>query len=356
MKLTAVIMAGGKGERFWPKSRTSCPKQFLSLTSDGETMLQKTVRRLAPLVAEDDVYLVTNAAYRERIAEQLPELPAENVLFEPCPRNTAPCIGLAASVIRKKYGDAVMLVLPSDHLIRSEDMYLDTLRRAVLAAENGRNLVTLGITPTYPETGYGYIQYVRGSGRNGVYQVERFVEKPDLPTARTYLKEGNYLWNSGMFIWKASSILYNMQAFMPELYNGLMPVADAYGTPEFETVLNAAFCELPAQSVDFGIMEKADSICTIPGSFGWDDVGSWLALERINPTDTQGNMFSGDVVSVDSRRCTVCADARTVAVLGLEDMVIVDTPDALLVCNKNSTQDIKKILSSLREQGKTSLL
>ncbi|MBQ8078382.1 MAG: mannose-1-phosphate guanylyltransferase [Oscillospiraceae bacterium] len=357
MKITAVIMAGGKGERFWPKSRTSCPKQFLSLTSDGETMIQKTVRRLTPMVAQEDVYIVTNAAYMGLIAEQLPDVPAENIIAEPAPRNTAPCIGLAAGIIRKKYGDAIMLVLPSDHLIHSVDMYLDTLRRAAIAAEDGTNLVTLGITPTYPETGYGYIKYVRGSSRSGVYDVERFVEKPDLNTAKDYLREGCYLWNSGMFIWKASSILKNIAELMPDLDAGLAPIADAYATPAFDSVLREQFPQLPAQSIDFGIMEHARNIRTIPGSFGWDDVGSWLALERINHTDDRGNYFDGDIVDVDTKSCTVVGSSkRTVAVLGLEDLVIVDTPDALLVCDKNSTQDIKKILAALREQKREELL
>ena len=356
MKTTAVIMAGGKGERFWPKSRTSCPKQFLSLTADGDTMIQKTVRRLAPLVAQEDIYIVTNAAYLELIAEQLPDLPPENIIAEPCARNTAPCIGLAAAVIEKKYGEAVMFVLPSDHLIHAEDIYIDTLRKAAEAAKSGENLVTLGITPTYPETGYGYIKYIKGSGENGVYAVERFVEKPDLPRAQEYLTDGGYLWNSGMFIWKTSSILGNIRTHMPDLYEGLQPIVSAYGTAGFDAALQDNFCKLPAESIDFGIMEKAQSIYTIPGNFGWDDVGSWLALERINETDDEGNMLSGDVVNVDSRNCTVCGGARMVAVLGLEDVVIVDTPDAVLVCDKNSTQDIKKVLAQLRAQGRVELL
>ena len=356
MRMTAVIMAGGKGERFWPKSRTACPKQFLSLTTDGETMIQKTVRRLTPLVKPEDIFIVTNTAYLSHVSEQLPEIPAENVIAEPCPRNTAPCIGMAAGIIRKKYDDAVMLVLPSDHLIHAEDMYRDTLRKAALAAEQGMNLVTLGITPTYPETGYGYIKYVSGSGRNGVYQVERFVEKPDVETARYYLRSGCYLWNSGMFIWKASSILANIAQYMPELSDGLVPIVEAYGTPHFGEVLEQQFSTLPSESIDYGIMEKAEHIFTIPGSFGWDDVGSWLALERINHTDHEGNMISGDVVSIDTKNCTISGGTRLIAALGVEDIVIVDTQDALLVCDKNSTQDIKKILAELRSKERTELL
>ncbi len=356
MKLTAVIMAGGKGERFWPKSRLNCPKQFLSLTGDGETMLQKTVRRLEPLVQIEDIYLVTNAEYLTLVREQIPDLPEENILSEPCPRNTAPCIGLAASVIAKKYGDAILFVLPSDHLIHAEEIYLNTLKKAADAAMQDENLITLGITPTYPETGYGYIKYRRGSNQNGVYAVEKFVEKPDLPTAKSYLKAKSYLWNSGMFIWKASSILKNMQKHMPELFAGLAPIAEAWGTVDFEKILNQKFPALPSESIDFGIMEKAENIYTIPGGFGWDDVGSWLALERINSTDENNNMLEGDVISIASRNCTICGNSRTIALLGVSDLIAVDTNDALLICHKNSTQEIKKILAELKAKNRLELL
>ena len=356
MKIIAVIMAGGKGERFWPKSRTACPKQFLSLTSDGRTMLQKTVDRLRPLIPMSDIYIITNQEYLHFIAEQIPELPLENAIGEPCPRNTAPCIGLAAALIQKKYGDAVMVVLPSDHLIHARELYLDTLRKAAIVAENERNLVTIGITPSYPETGYGYIRYVTGSGKNGVYQTAEFAEKPDLETAKQYLREHCYLWNSGMFIWKASSILWNIEHFLPELFRGIGEIMRYYGTEEFTTALNEKFPSLPSESIDYGVMEKADEIYIIPASFGWDDVGSWLSLERINPQDQNGNFFSGDIISVDTKRCTVSGDSKLIALLGIRDIIVVDTPDALLICHKNSTQDIKKILSELRTEDHTNLL
>ena len=356
MRLTAVIMAGGVGERFWPKSRQNCPKQFLSLTSDGETMIQKTVRRLEPLVSQEDIYIITNAHYLPLIQEQLPALPPENVIAEPCPRNTAPAIGLAASLIARKYKDAVMFFLPSDHLIHHEKNYIETLRKAAQAALEDKTLITLGITPTYPETGYGYIRYQSGNGRDGVYPVECFVEKPDLDTAESYLKSGNYLWNSGMFIWKASSILHSIKKYMPELYQGLQPIAQAYGTEEFDSVLNEKFPGLPSESIDFGVMEKANHIFTIPGDFGWDDVGSWLALERINPTDENHNMFDGNVLSIDSHNCTVAGNGRMIAMLGVEDLVIVDTADALLICKKDQTQEIKKILAELKAEQKSDLL
>ncbi len=354
MKITAVIMAGGRGERFWPKSRNSCPKQFLSLTSDGETMIQKTVNRLRPLVDAGDIFIVTNAAYTGLVKDQLPDVPAENILAEPCARNTAPCIAFAAAVIGRKYDDAIMLVLPSDHLIGYENIYIKTLKKAVAVAEQGKNLVTVGITPTYPETGYGYINF--GGEKGDAYQVERFVEKPDLPTAKKYLSSGKYLWNSGMFVWKISSIMANMKEFMPDVADGAERIAASFGTPDFEEVLVREFSAFPSESVDFGIMEKASDIYTLPGSFGWDDVGSWLAVERINETDENKNFISGDVIAVDAERTTVCGGKRLIAAIGTEDLIIVDTDDVLLVCSKNNTQDVKKVIAQLKENGRTELV
>ena len=354
MKITAVIMAGGRGERFWPKSRNSRPKQFLSLTSDGETMIQKTVRRLSPLVAPEDIFIVTNAAYKELVADQLPEVPAENVLAEPCARNTAPCIAFAAAVIGRKYDDAMMLVLPSDHLIGYENIYIKTLKKAVTVAEQGKNLVTIGITPTYPETGYGYINFGEESG--DAYAVERFVEKPDLPTAKKYLASGKYLWNSGMFVWKISSVMANLKEFMPEIYEGALRIGESFGTDSFEETLVKEFTAFTSESIDFGIMEKASDIYTIPGSFGWDDVGSWLAVERINETDDDKNYIDGDVITVDSKRTTVCGGKRLIAAIGTRDIIIVDTDDVLLVCSKNNTQDVKKAIAQLKEQGRNELV
>lgn len=354
MKITAVIMAGGRGERFWPKSRNNCPKQFLSLTADKETMIQKTVKRLGKIVEPEDVFVVTNSAYREIVETQLPQIPKENILSEPCARNTAPCIAYAAAVIKKKYGDAVMLVLPSDHLIGYVNIYHRALRKAIAAAEEGQNLVTIGITPTYPETGYGYINF--GDEKGDAFEVERFVEKPDLATAKKYLASGDYLWNSGMFVWKVSSIMANIQKFMPEVYDGASRIGESFGTDDFEEVLIREFEAFPSESIDFGIMEKAENIYTIPGSFGWDDVGSWLAMERINETDDDKNYIEGDVIAVDSKRTTICGGKRLIAAVGTRDLIIVDTDDVLLVCSKNSTQDVKKVISKLKGQERFELV
>ena len=285
---------------------------------------------------------------------QLPDVPAENILAEPCARNTAPCIAFAAAVIGRKYDDAIMLVLPSDHLIGYEDIYVSTLKKAVKVAEQGKNLVTIGITPTYPETGYGYINFGKEAG--SAYEVERFVEKPDLATAKKYLASGKYLWNSGMFVWKISSVMANLKEFMPDIYEGALRIGESFGTQSYTETLVKEFSAFTSESIDFGIMEKADDIYTLPGSFGWDDVGSWLAVERINETDDDKNYVDGDVITVDSKRTTICGGKRLVAAIGTRDIIIVDTDDVLLVCSKNNTQDVKKVIAQLKEQGRNELV
>ena len=349
MKTTAVIMAGGRGERFWPRSRNNLPKQFLSLTSDGKTMIQKTVARLSSLVQPEDVFVVTNANYAGLVREQLPELPEENILLEPAARNTAPCIALAAEVIRRKYDDAVMIVLPSDHLIKFVPMFVDTLRTAVKTAETGENLVTIGITPTYPEPGYGYINFDSSdNGIQGVYSVKRFVEKPNIELAKEYVNSGEYLWNSGMFVWKASSIDNKLRKYLPDMAEGMDKLYAAAGTDNFTDTLASVFPSFRSESIDFGVMEKASEVYTIPGNFGWDDVGNWLALERVNRTNEYGNMIQGDVVSINTKNTIVCGGKKLIATVGIEDLVVVDTDDALLICAKDSTQDVKKVIENLK--------
>ena len=242
MNTTALIMAGGRGERFWPRSRRNLPKQFLSLTDDGKTMIQLTVERILPLVKMEDIYIATNKNYRDLVRSQLPEIPEENILCEPVGRNTAPCIGLGAAHIGKKYEDALMLVLPSDHLIKFNNMFLSALRAACQVAGEGDNLVTLGITPTYPETGYGYIKFNPHATLGAAYEVERFVEKPTLEVAKEYLETEEYLWNSGMFIWKLSSIWKNLEKYMPETCSRLKTIAAAIGTPEEGDGAGAGVC------------------------------------------------------------------------------------------------------------------
>ena len=348
MKKTALIMAGGRGERFWPKSRTDSPKQFLSLTGDGKTMIQLTVDRIRRLVDMEDIYIATNENYRGLVKEQLPELPEGNILCEPVGRNTAPCIGLGAEYIAKKYGDALMLVLPSDHLIKYTSIFCQTLEDACAVAEEGDNLVTLGITPDSPDTGYGYIRFDPGRTLGRSFAVESFVEKPDLETAKGYLASREYLWNSGMFIWRTSVILDNIRRYLPELHEGLERVREAIGTTEERETLEREFRAFKAVSIDYGVMEKAKNIYCVAGNFGWDDVGSWLAVGRIRKTNEFGNVVDGNVVTIDTRNSIIQGRDKLIAAVGLRDLVVVDTEDAILICEKDSAGDIKKVLENLR--------
>lgn len=361
MKTTALIMAGGKGERFWPRSRVSLPKQFLSFTDDGKTMLQLTAERISSLVDIKDIYIATNNNYKALVQQQLPGLPKENILCEPEGRNTAPCIGLGAVHIMKGCelqgeDDAAMIVLASDHLIKNTELFVETLKECIDITGSGDNLVTLGITPNYPETGYGYIRYNRDVKLKGGYKVDAFVEKPDQNTAGRYLREGGYLWNSGMFIWRVTTILDCFKRYMPSTFEGLMRIKDAVGTASENEVLEKEFPNLESQSVDYGIMEKAENIYTIPGMFGWDDVGSWTAVGRIRDNDEAGNVINGNVVAVDVKDCVIEGSNKLIAAVGLHDMVIVDTDDAILISTKEDTGKIKQVLANLRSSNRTQYL
>ena len=356
MKKTALIMAGGRGERFWPKSRQNMPKQFLSLTDDGKTMIQLTVERIMPLVDVEDIYISTNQDYKKLVMEQLPQIPEENILCEPVGRNTAPCIGLGAVHMQKKYGDAVMMVLPSDHLIKYTNIFVNTLSEACKVAEQSENLVTLGITANTPETGYGYIKFRTENAQGNAFEVERFVEKPDLETAKKYVASGQYLWNSGMFIWKVSTILNNMAAYLPQIHEGICRIGEAIGTDRQEEVLEKEFSALDSESVDYGIMEKAKNIFILAGTFGWDDVGSWLAVGRLKKSNEFGNVISGNAVTIDTKNSIIQGGKKLIATVGLQDVIIVDTEDALLVCDKDSAGDIKKVLENLKICNRTEYL
>ena len=356
MKRTALIMAGGKGERFWPRSRVTLPKQFLSLTDDGKTMIQLTVERISPIVSLEDVYIATNQNYKELVKQQLPGIPEENILCEPVGRNTAPCIGLGAVHVANKYDDATMIVLASDHLIKNNEVFTDTFKEACDVAEKGDNLVTIGITPNYPETGYGYIKYDKNQKDGSAFAVDKFVEKPDLETAKSYLADGTYLWNSGMFVWKVSTILDNFKKFMPDSYEGLLKIKNAIGSENQQSVLEAEFPNLEAQSVDYAIMEKAENIFILPGNFGWDDIGSWLAVGRIKKTDEDNNVINGNVIAVNTKDCVIEGAEKLIATVGLRDMVVVDTPDATLITTKENAGEIKKVLARLRDLNKNEYL
>lgn len=353
MQLSAVIMAGGKGERFWPKSRINLPKQFLNI-SGNKSMLQQTINRLERLMDISRIFIVTNGLYAELISAQIPHLPLENIIVEPIGRNTAPCVGVASLIIEERFPNSTMIVLPSDHIIKNEDGFLQILQTAVDVCEHGENLVTLGISPSYPETGYGYIESTREMSlvnEMEVHRVNQFVEKPDLETAQKYLEAGNFYWNSGIFIWKTSVIRKLIAQFLPEMHDVLETIKHDSLNNDIHEVIQREFHKMPDQSLDYGIMEKAPSIYVIPCMFGWDDVGSWTSLERINDKDENGNVIRGNILSLLTKNCIIeSSNGKLIATLGIEDLIVVDTEDVTLICTKDKSQEIKSLLKELRLQ------
>ncbi|WP_042165748.1 mannose-1-phosphate guanylyltransferase [Paenibacillus gorillae] len=352
MTLTCVIMAGGKGERFWPKSRTNLPKQFLNI-SGNKSMIQQSIERLELLIDISQIFIVTNELYAELLKAQIPHLPIENIIIEPIGRNTAPCIGLASIIIEERYKDSTMIVIPSDHIIENEEGFINILKTASEIANSNENLVTLGIEPTYPETGYGYIESMGVEQLVNdvkVYQVNKFVEKPNYEVAQSYLAAGNFYWNSGIFVWKTSVIRKFIQELMPDMHDVLETMKYALGKPDQDKIIAEEFIKMPDQSIDYGIMEKASNIYVIPCLFGWDDVGSWTALERIDQLDDNGNVIKGNILNLDTKRCIIESNGKLIATLGIEDLIIVDTEDVTLICTKDKAQEVKLLLKELRMQ------
>nr|WP_154984692.1 mannose-1-phosphate guanylyltransferase [Paenibacillus xylanexedens] len=352
MNITCVIMAGGKGERFWPKSRTNLPKQFLNI-SGNKSMIQQSIARLEKMVDISRIFIVTNELYAELIKAQIPTLPADNIIIEPVGRNTAPCIGLASIIIEDRFPDSTMIVIPSDHIIENEEGFVKILKAAVEVANDNENLVTLGIQPTYPETGYGYIESSNQTtevNELSVHKVSQFVEKPDLVTAQSYLEAGNFLWNSGIFVWKVDTIRHYIQELMPEMHDVLETMKVALDLENRDEIIRSEFLKMPDQSIDYGIMEKVSNIYVIPCVFGWDDVGSWTALERINELDENGNVIRGNILNLDTKRCIIESNGKLIATLGIEDLIVVDTEDVTLICTKEKAQEVKLLLKELRMQ------
>ncbi|MBO0722756.1 MAG: mannose-1-phosphate guanylyltransferase [Blastocatellia bacterium] len=343
----AVIMAGGSGTRFWPASREHLPKQFLRITSE-RTMIEETVRRVEHFARPDRVFVVVGRAHSE-IAGRLLTGTEARILSEPMGRNTAACIGLAALHLKRLGEDEPIVVLPADHFIPDVDKFSETIRAAAEVARSGA-IVTLGIAPTRPETGYGYIQAVGVAQREGrsqsCFEVERFVEKPNYETAINYLTSGNFLWNSGIFIFTAGAILSELETCMPELYRGLGEIDEAIDAPAYDEVVERVYAKLKSISIDYGVMEKTSRpIYVFKADFGWSDVGSWQALYELRQGeyDGEGNLLIGEAAVVDAKRNLVYSSTRRrVALLGVEGLVVVDTPDALLVADIDRSQDVKK--------------
>ncbi len=347
-------MAGGGGTRFWPSSRKTNPKQLLNL-SGKDVMINETIARIRAVADKENLYVVTNDAQADKLKSVVgSNLSFDNVISEPCARNTAACIGFAAVKILKEKGDGVMVVTPSDAYVKDEPKYAEILQTAIDAAKNEDCIVTVGIEPTFPATGYGYIKYEKSEKL--VKKVESFVEKPDLETAEKYVKSGNYVWNGGIFVWKASVVMANVKRFLPDLYDGLMRIYDAIGTEKELDMINSVYPELPSVSIDYGVMEKASDVKVVTGEFGWNDVGSWDMLGALHASDDDGNVTIGDCIALDTVNSTIVSSGRLVAVLGMEGVTVVETPDAILVCPKEKAQDVKKIVDVLKEKKRCDLL
>jgi mannose-1-phosphate guanylyltransferase/mannose-6-phosphate isomerase len=353
-KLFAVIMAGGKGTRFWPLSRETFPKQFLKLMSE-RTLIQDTIHRLEGLVAPENTIIVTTENQKGIVAWQAKELLGEvNCIVEPEGRNTAPAIALVAFKLRKKSKDALMLVLPSDHFIGDTEGFVSTVRSAVPFAEKGR-LITFGIQPTKPETGYGYIKAGRKAS-GGVFNVSRFVEKPDRKTAEGYLEDGSYYWNSGMFLFRASDIIEEIKSHMPDIYSAFQNIEKDIDTEREEKALRKIYKGLREESIDYGVMEKSANVSMAQAGFPWSDIGSWDALEEVMDRDGDGNVAVGNVVGMDCGNSIFFAGDRLVAAIGLRDMVVVDTTDATLIVPKDRVQMVKNLVGKLKDEGKEEFL
>lgn len=355
MKTYGVVMAGGGGTRLWPLSTKKMPKQFLNL-SGRETLVNEAVDRLLGVADREDIFIVTNASQTEVMLTQTAgRVKADHILAEPAARNTAACIGYAAITIVKKYGDGIMCVVPSDPYIKDEQGFQETLREAVKAAQETDALVTIGISPTFASTGYGYIRSTAAEGKT-YRRVEEFVEKPDEETAREYLQAGTYAWNSGMFIWKASTILSYFEKLLPDIYECLLRLAEGFGTPREEELLWEVYPAIPKISVDYGIMERADHVLMLTGDFGWSDVGGWDAFDALKSRDENGNLTVGKTLLLDSRNCTAYSVDKLIAAVGVEDLIIVQAGDAVLVCPQAEAQRVKEIVEALSEKGENSYL
>ena len=353
----AVILAGGRGTRFWPRSRRETPKQLLPVV--GETsLLQQTVARLEPLIPAERIWIFTSDLLREKIIEQLPAVPPEQVVAEPVQRNTAPCIAMAARLLAERDPDAVMGVFPSDHLIEDETAYLEILRSAAEAARSNKELVVLGIEPRWAETGYGYIEYPAGTvpGSYSPSPVVQFREKPDRQTAQQYVDAGNFCWNSGMFVWKASTLLAAVAQYMPQTASALCKLPP-FGAPNFASSLAEHYAACDNLSIDYGVLEKASNIVGFScADFGWNDVGSWEAVYTLADKDGVSNAPHTPIEAIDASGNYVDAPGKLVALVGVDNLVVVDTLDALLICPREKAQQVSAVVKALAASGREDLL
>jgi mannose-1-phosphate guanylyltransferase len=347
-------MAGGSGTRFWPQSRENRSKQFLKILGD-ETLIKATVNRFRAFLKPESIYIVAKAGQQDRLRKNVPDMPPSNFIFEPEGKNTAPCIGLASLIIEEKHPGAVLIVSPSDHLIQKEKIFQRTLRAAVDLAWREKGLVTIGIQPDRPATGYGYVQIHRKidcKDRVEAFRVKTFAEKPNFATAQRFLKCGDFLWNSGLFIFRIPSLFRAYSRFMPEMCRGLMRIRKSLGTKKKDSVIREVYAEISPQSIDYGIMEKAKNVYIVKGDFIWSDLGSWEQVYKLSEKDSDGNSVSGEAVLLDSRNCYVHNEQGLIAVLGLDDLVVVQSEGATLICSREKAEEVKQIVDMLKMKKK----
>ena len=347
MKLYAVIMAGGVGSRFWPRSKKKLPKQLLKIFGD-QTMIEATVKRLSGLIEKENIYVITNELQRPEVLNQLPDIPAENIIEEPFGRNTAACIGLASVIIKAKDPDAVTIVLPADHIIKDEDNFKRDLENAAKYANKSKGLVTIGIPPTRPETGYGYIQINDKPAAENIFKVYTFAEKPNYATAVRFVESGDFLWNSGMFIWRADVILDEIRNLMPDLYEGLIDIEKSLKSSNFKEELKIVYAQLKKISIDYGIMEKSSIVFLTKGTFHWSDVGSWEEVYQLTDKDKNGNAIVGNVYTKMVNDSYVYSPDKVTAVIGLDNIIVINHHDTVLICRRDKVQDVKEIVEYLK--------
>lgn len=358
MKCYGVIMAGGGGTRFWPLSRQEMPKQLINL-SGKELLINETIDRLARIIGLDDIFVITNREQAQKTLEATNgRILPSHILVEPCARNTCACVGYAAMEIHRKYGDGLMVVLPADAYIKDVDTYIAKIRIATEVAEAQDKLITLGVTPTFPATGYGYIRF-NGQDKRDAKSVIEFKEKPDAVTAAQYIEIGEYLWNCGVFIWRSSTILAKIREFAPDIATQLDELGKAMGKPAEDQVKNEIYPQIRKISIDYAVMEPSATngdVVVVPGDFGWSDVGSWDMLHTMHKPDEKGNVLFGDVLALDTDNSVVYAKNKLVAALGVSNIVIVETEDAILVCSKEKAQSVRNIVDVLEKSARSELL
>ena len=352
-----VILAGGSGSRFWPKSRKDTPKQLLKILGN-DTMIRLTYNRLENISQADHILIVTSRELSEQIKKEIPEIPEENYIIEPSGKNTAPAIGLAALHAFKRNSDAIIGVYPSDHIIMGDSKFKIAICRAWEMVEQKTSLITIGIKPTYPATGYGYIQYdPRGKTEvEGVYKVKTFTEKPHKETAEKFLNSGDFLWNGGMFVWKAKNILSEIKTFIPLLHQSLKTIYDALSTSQYEIVLRREWQLVQPESIDYGILERAQDVYTIEADFKWNDLGSWNSLFSVLTKNKEQNYYEGDVISIKSENNLVISPDRLTALVGVRDMTIINLDDATLVVPHEKSEEVKDVVTMLKSLNRKKYL